>query len=316
MSDLVLKRDFDAKILEYIDSGRSAATKRQYSSDWRLILKFCEAHGLLPLPMTPEVMSAIIIDSVESGLSLSTLEHRLATISAAHRAAGLTSPITHEGVRLVLKGAKRKLRDSGRARSGGKKPLLISDLLAILATMGSRPKDVRDRAILLVGWSAALRRSELCGLDIDDVEADKRGVLLCIRTSKTDKVGVGQYVPIRSRERYCPVAALRSWLDLCGSPTEGPVFRSIKNGQVMSTRLDGRDVARLVKQHVSRMGLDPAGYAGHSLRSGLVVSAREGGAGEVEIMRITRHESIAGLAPYIRKGDLWLEDPAGKAGLR
>ena len=199
-----------------------------------------------------------------------------------HAGAGRSEEL--EEVKIVLRGAKRKLRESGKEdKGGGKKPLLIGDLLAILDTMGDGAKDVRDKALLLVGWSAALRRSEITSLDVCDIQDDPRGILLRLG-------GKGHCVPVRRRDKYCPVASLRSWLDLVGNPTNGPVFRTINNGHITDRRMDGRDVARLIQSHVARIGIDSRGYAGHSLRSGLVVSA---GA-----------------------GDPWQEDPAGKAGLR
>jgi integrase len=175
----------------------------------------------------------------------------------------------------------------------------------------------RDRALILLGFAGAFRRSELVGLDIEDCAFGKDGLTVMLRRSKTDQDGAGRKIgiPYGSNPETCPVRVLQSWLEQAALTT-GPVFRSInRDGRVQVGRLSPADVARIVKKLADRAGLDAANYAGHSLRAGHATSAAIAGASERSIMNQTGHRSVQMVRRYIRDGSLFRENSAGKLGL-
>jgi integrase len=241
-------------------------------------------------------------------LSITTLIRRLAALSKAHQAHGLSNPIRSELVRATLRGIKRRRRRTQLQA----KPLLRDDLLLVLDAMGDSLKDLRDRALLLIGFAAALRRSELVALDVADVEHVRRGIVLHLRRSKTDQDGQGHNIAIPyGRSRWCPVACLDAWLSASGI-TESAIFRPVdRHGRVHATRLSGEAVSILVRERIAAASLDPMGYSGHSLRAGLATSAAQAGVPAWRIKAQTRHASEAMLAHYIRQGELFTDNVAG-----
>jgi integrase len=173
-------------------------------------------------------------------------------------------------------------------------------------------KDIRDRALLLIGFAGALRRSELVGLDVGDIEHVRQGVVLHLRKSKTDQDGRGRKIGIpHGRTRWCPVASLDAWFATSGI-NEGAVFRPVdRHGRVHDIRLSGEAIALVVRERVAAAGLDPAQYSGHSLRAGLATSAAQAGVPTWRIRAQTRHASDAMLARYIREGELFMDNAAG-----
>ncbi len=176
---------------------------------------------------------------------------------------------------------------------------------------------VRDRAMVLLGFAGAFRRSELVALDVEDCTFGKDGLTITLRRSKTDQDGAGRKVgiPYGSNPDTCPVRTIQTWLEMAGIDS-GPLFRSInRHGKVREGRLSGIDVSRVVKKLARRAGLDPAKYGGHSLRAGHATSAAIAGATERSIMKQTGHRSVQMVRRYIRDGSLFRENSAGKLGL-
>lgn len=289
-------------VASYVRDSLAENTRRAYLSD----LRHFEMWGG-SLPASPETVAAYLAAYADS-LSVTTLIRRLASLSKAHQLHGLSNPIRSELVRATLRGIKRKRRRTALQA----KPLLRDDLLLVLDAMGSGLKDLRDRAVLLIGFAAALRRSELVGLDVADVEYVRRGIVLHLRRSKTDQDGQGHNIAIPyGRSRWCPVACLDAWLSTSGI-TENAIFRPIdRHGRVCATRLSGEAVSILVREKIAAAGLDPAGYSGHSLRAGLATSAAQAGVPAWRIKAQTRHASEAMLAHYIRQGELFTDNAAG-----
>lgn len=177
---------------------------------------------------------------------------------------------------------------------------------------GDRLKDLRDRALLLLGFAGAFRRSELVALNVEDLEADAAGLKIHIRHSKTDQEGAGATIAVVKGSIACPVSALRAWLEVAGITT-GPVFRSVKKGGKLGDRLMAHSVAEIVKIHAERVGLDPQIFSGHSLRAGFLTSAAKRGASIFKMMDVSRHRSVDTLRGYVRDAELF-QDHAG-AGL-
>jgi integrase len=154
-------------------------------------------------------------------------------------------------------------------------------------------------------------------LDVEDCAFDKDGLTITLRRSKTDQEGQGRKVgiPYGSNPETCPVRVLQAWMEQAGLTT-GPLFRPLnRHGQVKAGRLSGLDVARIVKKLAERAGLDAAKYAGHSLRAGHATSAAIAGASERSIMNQTGHRSVQMVRRYIRDGNLFRDNSAGKLGL-
>jgi integrase len=176
---------------------------------------------------------------------------------------------------------------------------------------------VRDRALILLGFAGAFRRSEVVGLNLDDCVFGKDGLTVMLRRSKTDQDGSGRKIgiPYGSNPETCPVRVLQAWLEQV-APANGSLFRSInRHGQVQAGRLSPADVARIVKKLAERAGLEAAKYAGHSLRAGHATTAAIAGASERSIMNQTGHRSVQMVRRYIRDGSLFRENSAGKLGL-
>jgi site-specific recombinase XerD len=177
-------------------------------------------------------------------------------------------------------------------------------------TACTRLSDLRDRALLLLGFAGAFRRSELVALDIEDIEEIKEGLRVLIRHGKTDQEGKGALIAIVRGAAACPVAADRTWVEAAKILT-GPMFRPVAKGErLQQARLTDRSVAKIVKVHAARIGLDPAAFSGHSLRSGFLTSAAARGASLFKMMDVSRHKSVDTLRGYVRDAEQF-RDHAG-----
>lgn len=298
----------------YIGASRAPSTLRAYRADWRDFEAWCAEHGRESMPATGETV-ALYITSLAGLLAVGTIARRLSSISAAHHAHDEPSPTQTAACRETWRGIRRTF---GVAQQG-KAPARTAEIRAMLATLDlDRTIGVRDRALLVIGFAGAMRRSELVALDVDDVtERTDEGLVVTIRRSKTDQEGVGAELglPYGSDPLTCPVRALRAWLRV-GAFSEGPIFRPVdRHGNVGTTRLSDRAVAEVVKRTAAAAGLDPALYSGHSLRAGFITAAAEAGVQERRIMAHSRHQSIAVMRRYIRSASLFRDNPATRVGL-
>ena len=299
------------RVRGYLDAARSENTHRAYAADWRHFAAWCAAHERPALPAEAATLVLYLTAHAEA-LKISTLQRRLVSIAQAHRAAGLPTPTADAGVASVWRGIRRRV---GTAQVG-KAALLTDDVRAMVTALPATTGGIRDRALLLVGFAGALRRSELVALDVADVELVRDGAIITVRRSKTDQEGQGRKVgiPRGKHAATCPVRALTAWLErLDGS---GPIFRAVDRlGRIRPTRLSDQDVARIVKRAAVAAGLDPSRYAGHSLRAGLATSAAAAGVEERAIMQQTGHKSVTVARRYIRDGNLFRGNAAAAVGL-
>lgn len=264
----------------YIAASRSANTIRSYRVGWDQFTAWCDRHGMDSLPARPETVALFVAD-LASSVKPATIDARLAAISAAHRADGHDSPTKAEAVRLVRRGVRRKVGTAQRQAQ----PVSVPDLRQMVDGLGDDAASHRDRALLLIGFAGALRRSELVDLDAADIEEGPDGLTVHLRRSKSDQEGQGRPVgvPFGANPNTCPVRAWRAWLDVSGI-TDGPVFRPVtRHGHIGTTRLTDQSVAHIVKRHALRAGLDPQKVAGHSLRAGLATAAAKAGVSELSI---------------------------------
>ena len=297
---------------DYVAASRAENTTRAYRTGWAQFARWCDEHGVTPLPASAETVAFYMADLAKVAKP-ATIDLRLAAISAAHRAAGYDSPTKEEAVRLVRRGVRRTLGTAQRQV----RPVTVPELRTMLEGLGTDAAGCRDHALLLLGFAGALRRSELVGLDVADFTEGTDGLTVRLRRSKTDQEGAGRTVgiPYGSKEATCPVRAWRAWLEVSGI-TEGPAFRSVDgHGHIGETRLTGQVVALVLKRHAARAGLDPGEVAGHSLRAGLATSAAAAGVPERVIADQTGHRGTAMLRRYIREGSLFRENAASAVGL-
>ncbi len=284
----------DPKILEFIAAATADNTRRAYRSDLR---HFLATGGCLP--STPEQVARYLADHA-STLSMATLARRLAGIRAAHVERGLSDPTKGELIRLTLRGIRRRYGEPQRRVA----PLRIENLAAIISAHGDSTLDIRDRALLLVGFAGAFRRSELSTIQCNWIVRTERGTSITLRRTKTEQESRGRsvFIPLVGGP-ICPVAALDRWLEVSGIK-EGALFRPVsKAGRTLGTRLSASTIATIVKRRTAQIGLDPEQYSGHSLRAGFVTSAA---AAELPVWRIkhqTGHVSEAVLGGYIRDND-------------
>ena len=315
---------------DYIQDAKAKNTIRAYTSDWKDFTDWCKIQRRESLPASSETV-ALYITHLARGLKTSTIQRRISSISQAHAAAGYDdSPTKTAIVRATWQGIRR----SKGVAAQGKAPVLIPDLRAMVEHLSKEAKKkvmepgeekdlqdrliaCRDRALLLLGFAGAMRRSELVGLDVADVVETADGLVVTIRRSKTDQEGQGRKIgiPYGSKLATCPVRSLRAWRARA-KIIEGPLFRQVnRHGKVLEGRLGDRTVALVVKRAVAATGVDAASYAGHSLRAGLATAAAMAGVSERVIQGQTGHKSLPILRRYIREGSLFRENAAAEVGL-
>ena len=301
-----------AQAQDYANLAKTPNTRRAYRADWADFTAWCRVHGRTPLPAVPETV-ALYLSALADHRKTSTLARRLSAISQAHQVAGYPSPTKDQSVRAVAAGLRRA---QGTAQEG-KAPTVTADVRRMVDALPGTLMGRRDRALLLLGFAGAFRRSELVALDVADVAERPEGLAVTIRRSKTDQEGAGRTVgiPYGSHYESCPVRALRAWLAAAGI-AHGPLFQAIdRHGNLLPGRLSAQGVARAVKRAAVAAKLDPAKYAGHSLRAGLATAAAEAGVSERAIMAQTGHKSLPMVRKYIRGGSLWRENAAAEVGL-
>jgi len=297
---------------EFIRASKAENTLRGYRADWRDFCSWCQARCLCPLPASPETVAAYIAECA-GRLKVGSIQRRLNAIGEAHKAAGYESPTASAMVRNTLKGIRRTLGTAAVQKA----PALTDDIRGMIAATAEGLIGLRDRALILLGFAGAFRRAEIVALDVADLEFSRDGLTITLRRSKTDQNGDGRKIgiPYGSNPDTCPLRTVQAWLELAGIGA-GPVFRSInRHGRILPGRLSPADVARVVKKLAMRAGLDPAKYAGHSLRAGHATAAAISGASERSIMNQTGHRSVQMVRRYIRDGSLFRENSAGKLGL-
>ena len=312
--DYLVEREEEERTRAYIERSKSDNTKRAYRSDWADFEAFCERRGVKSLPASERTVGAYLVHLADSGLKASTINRRKCSIAMAHRAAGLTTPTGGMYVRTVLSGIRRTIG----TKQDGKDPLLTTQIKMLLKHVDTDYIGIRDKAILLLGFAGAFRRSELVALKVSDLTFSPEGLIVDIRESKTDQEKEGRKigVPYGEYKETCPVRAVKDWLLHSGVHGEEPLFHGFyRNGHKREGRLHPEMVAVIVKKYAKLAGLDWKNFAGHSLRSGMATTAAANGADELAIMRQTGHTSSEMVRRYIRDGRLFKNNAAARLGL-
>lgn len=290
----------------------SPQTQKAYLSDWKNFEKFCSANDLKTLPASPETLCMYLAEYSETRSPM-TLERLVCAVGKVHEWNGQKSPAKDERVKLVISGIKRS---SGKTRAKSL-PITIQMLRSVVDKFGTSSIDTRNKAIILIGWFGALRRSEIVAINHSDLEYHDSGLLLTIRKSKTDQEGLGVKIAIPRIEnsKYCPVLSLLRWTER-SQKCEGAVFTSLgmegKKWWVKDSerdRLSDRMISKIVKKCLTAAGYKGKCYSGHSLRRGLATESGRLGVPERFIMRHLRHSSIQMVREYIDEGNIWEENP-------
>jgi site-specific recombinase XerD len=300
-----LQEDLEATV-SYLAREKAPATRRAYGSDMALFSAWCASRRLSALPARPETVAVFLASQAKGGVKAATLSRRVAAIRDAHRNEGLDSPTDADQVKAVVRGIRRTV---GTAQSK-KAPATAERVIAMVQVAPTSLGGLRDRALLLLGFAGAFRRSELAGLTVSDLEEVGEGLRVTLRRSKTDQEGAGRVVPIPRGAVACPVAATRAWLD-AAEITEGPVFRSLgKGSRVVPSALSTRSIGQIVQRHAERVGLNPKEFGGHSLRAGFLTSAAARGANLFRLMDQSGHRSVESVRGYVRRAEEF-KDHAG-----
>ncbi len=294
---------------DYARAEKAEGTRRAYRADWEHFSTWCGGAQTDPIPASAETVAAYLAALADAGLKASTITRRCAAIGYAHRLAGHEPPTQVESVRAVLRGIRRTLGTAAVRKA----PAVARTIAAMVKAI---PVDSltgkRDRALLLLGFAAALRRSELAALDVGDIErVEGKGLVVHLRRSKTDQEGAGREIAIPDGRRLRPAAALEDWIAVA-ELSDGPLFRPIgKGGRLGASRLTDRSIAAIVKRWAGAAGLDPAMFSGHSLRAGFVTQALDDRADPFRVMDVTGHKRIETVRVYDRRNQAF-RDHAGK----
>tara|TARA_X000001036_G_scaffold439799_1_gene492386 strand:- start:2351 stop:3307 length:957 start_codon:yes stop_codon:yes gene_type:complete len=315
MNDLVT----DLKILQEetiknLRSSKAVNTVRAYKSDFQDFSLFCQKNGFTNLPSNTKVVSLYLTYLSSKEAKISTIKRRLVSIGVIHKIKGHYLDTKHPVIIENLMGIKRR---RGTIQKG-KKPLLINDLKKLIDVINKENepdiRKLRNKAILLIGFSGGFRRNEIVSLNFEDLEFVFEGVKITIRKSKTDQFGQGMTkgIPHFENSLYCPVTNLKRWINVA-KIKNGPVFIKFSKGsKVTNKRLTDQSVALIIKDYLLKAGMDNKNYSGHSLRSGFATSAAEAGAEERSIMAMTGHKSTEMVRRYIKEANLFKNNALNK----
>ena len=315
MNELVTDiKALQEETLKNLQNSKAANTVRAYKSDFEDFGLFCVKNGFQNLPSEPKIVSLYLTHLSTKDAKISTIKRRLVSIGVVHKMKGHYLDTKHPVIVENLMGIKRR---KGTIQKG-KKPLLINDLKQIINVINKEKepdlKKLRNKAILLIGFSGGFRRNEIVSLDLEDIEFVFEGVKIKVKKSKTDQFGEGMTkgIPHFVNSIYCPVTTLRRWINT-SKIKDGPIFVKFSKGsKITKRRLTDQSIALIIKEYLMKAGIDSRNYSGHSLRSGFATSAAESGAEERSIMAMTGHKSTEMVRRYIKEANLFKNNALNK----
>lgn len=287
---------------KYVNASKAQSTLRAYKITWGEFQAFCAQRDATALPALPGTVVEYLTALADAGARVSTIQAKLAAIAFAHRAHDSENPARAEAVRILMQGIRRKLGCKPQQKAA----VTRGELLKMLGTLPDSLPGKRDKAILLLGFAGAFRRSELVGLNVEDAHFGAADMTILLRRSKTDQEGKGavKRIPALGNASLCPVRALKDWLD-AAQIQSGAVFRSVDRwGHVRRGRLTDKVIALTVKRAATAAGLDARQFAGHSLRAGFVTQSANDNTPMLTIAEVTGHKSLEVLRRYIRDAGL------------
>ena len=297
-----------------LQSSKAINTVRAYKSDFNDFGLFCTQNGFKSLPSEPKIVSLYLTHLSTKDIKMSTIKRRLVSIGVIHKLKGYYLDTKHPSIIENIMGIKRRKGSSQKA----KKPLLINNLKKIINVIDEQKidkiKKLRDRSIIIIGFSGGFRRNEIVSLDVEDLDFVPEGLKIRIKRSKTDQFGEGSLkgLPYFDNKEYCPVRSIQEWLNI-SKINSGALFRRFSKGSKLTEkRLTDQTVALLIKKYLELVGIDSKNYSGHSLRSGFATSAAESGAEERTIMAMTGHKSAEMVRRYIKEANLFKNNALNK----
>jgi len=318
MNDIITDiRALQEETLLNLQNSKAANTVRAYKSDFNDFGLFCAKNGFKSLPTDPKVVSLYLTYLSTKAIKISTLKRRLVSIGVIHKLKGHYLDTKHPAIIENIMGIKRR---KGSIQNG-KKPILISYLKKIIDVIDEQEKEeikkLRDRSLILIGFSGGFRRNEIVSLDYDDLDFVPEGLKITVKRSKTDQFGKGSIkgLPYFDNQKYCPVVSIKNWINI-SKINSGSIFRRFLKGSILSkNRLTDQTVALLIKEYLNLAGIDSKNYSGHSLRSGFATSAAESGAEERSIMAMTGHKSTEMVRRYIKEANIFKNNALNKIKL-
>ena len=315
MNDIITDiKALQEETLINLQNSKANNTVRAYKSDFNDFGLFCSQNGFKSLPSEPKIVSLYLTHLSTKNAKISTLKRRLVSIGVIHKLKGHYLDTKHPSIIENIMGIKRR---KGSIQKG-KKPILINNLKQIINVIDQQKKDeikkIRDRTIILIGFSGGFRRNELVSLDYDDLEFVSEGVKITLRRSKTDQFGEGSVkaLPYFDSSKYCPVVSLQKWIEISKIDSSSLFRRFTKGSNLSKNRLTDQTVALLIKEYLNLAGIDSKNYSGHSLRSGFATTAAELGAEERSIMAMTGHKSTEMVRRYIKDANLFKNNALNK----
>jgi site-specific recombinase XerD len=258
------------------DAAKSTATKRAYEADWRTFEEWCAEEEFPSLPLTVGVVASYLKHLFETGKKVKTIQRAYAGLVFTHRKHGFD----WESPKLIKEQMKgiRMLRAQAGERVTKKTAATVEVLRRMVSTLKTDLVGIRNKAILTLTWIACSRRSEIAGLDLEDVEfRPGEGLIIQPRTTKTEQEGedTAKGIPYADNPAYCPVLAVQAWIKAAAIET-GPLFRPVTRfGKVRSIRLSDKTICEIVKNAAERVGLDPKAFGAHSLRAGFLTTSAQ-----------------------------------------
>ena len=315
MNDIITDiKALQEETLLNLQNSKAINTVRAYKSDFRDFELFCVKNSFKYLPSEPKIVSLYLTHLSSKDAKMSTLKRRLVSIGVIHKLKGYYLDTKHPSIIENIMGIKRRKG----SKQNGKKPILISSLKLIIDVIdqidSEEIKKLRDRSIILIGFSGGFRRNEIVSINYDDLDFMSEGLKINVRKSKTDQFGEGftKALPYFDSSQYCPVVSIKNWLKI-SKINSGPVFRRfVKGSKLSKNRLTDQTVALLIKQYLNLAGIENKNYSGHSLRSGFATSAAESGAEERNIMAMTGHKSTEMVRRYIKDANLFKNNALNK----
>ena len=316
MSNLITDlKTLQEETLLNLQSSKAINTVRAYKSDFKDFALFCVQNGFKSLPSEPKIVSLYLTHLSTKEVKMSTLKRKLVSIGVIHKLKGHYLDTKHPIIIENVMGIKRR---KGSIQKG-KKPLLINTLKSIINVIDEYNKNedlkrLRDRSIILIGFSGGFRRNEIVSIDYYDLEFVNEGLKINLKKSKTDQFGEGMIkaIPYFDNTQYCPVISLKNWIKI-SNILSGSLFRRFSKGCKLSeNRLTDQTVALLIKKYLKLANIDSKNYSGHSLRSGFATSAAEAGAEERSIMVMTGHKSTEMVRRYIKEANLFKNNALNK----
>ena len=302
MNKLVIDiKSLELETLKNLKNSKSANTLRAYQADFKDFSAFCAKNGLSSMPTEPKILS-LYLTHLSATSKFSTLKRRIASISVIHKMKGHYLDTKHPLIMENLHGIKRVKGSNQKS----KKPILINELKLIINAIDeanqSENKKIRDKALILIGFSGGFRRSELVNIEHEDIEFVNEGVKIFVKRSKTDQSGEGMIkaIPYFDNKSFCPVISLKDWIN----------YSETNSGKIFD--ISDKSVALIIKKYTSLSGLDPNRYSGHSLRSGFATSTAESGAEERNIMAMTGHKTTQMVRRYIKEANLFKNNALNK----